>query len=518
MVFYSSEVNFALIAAALPALASLYVFFFKKNHKLALFLLGLSGLMLRFAIASFDPYLQEWDERYHALVAKNLMDFPFRPMLRIDPILEYQKDAWCCNHIWVHKQPLFMWQMAVSMKIFGVNEIAMRLPSVIMGTLSIFMIFEIAKFWTKDGTVAYLSSFLFTFSYYQLELTSGRFSLDQNDAAFAFYVTASIWAFVKYLKTNYSIKWVVIVGMLVGGAVLNKWLTGLLIFGGWGLYILLSEGWIKDYRKWLHLLLAFFVSLVVFMPWQIYILHAFPEESAIMYEHNRRHIFEPLDGHIGDIWFHFNQMKVTYGRFLLIFIPLGIIQLFRDKKVSKSLTISFVSMGIIIYLFFSAIVQTKMPAFTFPVHSLIWTMIAFGIYSVSELVFNKLAIYQKYFLYVFLYVCMGIYTLKPWEIAKYRDVHNEMRNTKIYNTAIYKNLSKEKIEGRVILNCKAFEDTDVMFYQDVNAYHWYPEQHTLDSLLEIGYQFAAFQNHTNQGLPEYISNNKDILIIREQIK
>lgn len=76
--------------------------------------------------------------------------------------------------------------MALSMKVFGVNEIAMRLPSAIMGTISVFFIFEIAKFWTKDKNVAFLSSLIFTFSFYQLELTTGRFRLDHNDVSFVF--------------------------------------------------------------------------------------------------------------------------------------------------------------------------------------------------------------------------------------------------------------------------------------------------------------------------------------------
>ncbi len=71
-------------------------------------------VLLRLVLAGADPFLHPWDERYHTLVAKLLMDFPFRPMVRLDPILPYDPAVWCCNHVWVLKQPLFFWQMAAS--------------------------------------------------------------------------------------------------------------------------------------------------------------------------------------------------------------------------------------------------------------------------------------------------------------------------------------------------------------------------------------------------------------------
>lgn len=55
------------------------------------------------------------------------------------------------------------------------------------------------------------------------------------------FVTASIWAWVIYLKNIYSLKWTILVGVFVGCAILNKWLPGLLIYGGWVIYILLNK-------------------------------------------------------------------------------------------------------------------------------------------------------------------------------------------------------------------------------------------------------------------------------------
>lgn len=390
MIFYTHHVLAALVFIGFLLMASVYRGYIRKNTESELFLLLLTGLALRLLMASVDPFLQDWDERFHALVAKNLINHPLQPMLRVSPIMPYKMENWCCNHIWVHKQPLFLWQMALSMTIFGINEIAIRLPSVIMGAINIYFIYDIAKKWTQDTKVAYLAALLFTVSYYQLELTSGNFALDQNDLTFAFYVTAGIWAFVRYLHDKkQAYFWSILVGVFVGCAVLNKWLTGVLVFGTWGLYELLASNRKFDFETWKPLILSVLTSLLVFVPWQLYILKNYPLESSLMYEHNRRHIFEVLDNHHGSIWFHLNQMRTTYGQLLLVFLPIGVYSILSNKLLNHKLSISLLATVVIIYSFFSFVVQTKMPAFTFPVNALIWTVIAAGIIFGYKFLFKK---------------------------------------------------------------------------------------------------------------------------------
>jgi 4-amino-4-deoxy-L-arabinose transferase-like glycosyltransferase len=222
MILYSNDVLVGLAISSILAIISLYTFFFLAKKKTAIILLSLSAFLLRLFMAAVDPFLQDWDERFHALVAKNMMEQPFKPMLRVYPIMDYDYTSWCCNHIWVHKQPLFLWQMAASMKIFGVHEIAMRLPSVILGALMVFMIYQLGSYWFKNTNIGFIAAFIYTFSYYQLELTSGSFSLDHNDLIFTCYVTASIWAFSQYLKNGFKLSWALAIGVLVGCAVLNK--------------------------------------------------------------------------------------------------------------------------------------------------------------------------------------------------------------------------------------------------------------------------------------------------------
>ncbi len=482
-----------------------------------MFLLLTSAFLLRLFMISLDPFIHEWDERFHGLVAKNMMSHPFKPMLFANPVLPYHIWEWSYNHIWVHKQPLFLWQMAASMKIFGVNTIALRLPSAVLGTVMVWITFDLAVRWLKNDRIAFLAAFLSATAYYALELTSGWRSLEHNDMIFTFYATCSFWAFTRYLDSNFTIRWAIFAGIFVGLAVLNKWLVGLLVYGGWGLYLLISDDRLS-LKKWAHLMLSVIVACIVFLPWQFYILHAFPEESAIAFEYNRKHITSDL-GHDGDVYTHLHFLPVAYQYLLLAFLGIGAITIFDSKKIDRKISISFLAMILVIFSFFSIIVATKMPAFVYPVSALILILMAYGIYYFWNALFeyfNMIELHRNQLL-VFIAITAGLLSLKPGLISHDRSIENQYRNSKMHNAALMKSLDDNIAKQYTILNSKSFENIELMFYKNTTAYHWYPEPQVIDSLQAKGYKFAAFQFAAQQ-LPPYISEDKEILILEKPFR
>lgn len=274
-------------------------------------------------------------------------------------------------------------------------------------------------------------------------------------------------------------------------------------------------------RHFRILVFSALITAIVFLPWQLYILNMFPVESALSYAHNRQHIFEVLGGHSGTVWFHLNWMRTSYGQYLLPFLLIGTISIIRDKAIDRALSLSLYAMILIVYAFFSIIVATKMPALTYLVNSLVIIVIASGIISSYNFVFTRILkckkVYKSLILFL-IFISSGIYSLKPWNIANHRSSENIQRNHKINNTQIYQSLADSICQKYIVLNCKSFEDIELMFHKDVNAYHWFPPEQIIDSLENLGYNFAAFQSHTNQGLPEYMLQNNNILIIQEKIK
>jgi 4-amino-4-deoxy-L-arabinose transferase len=79
--------------------------------------------------------------------------------------MNYDYTAWCCNHIWLHKQPLFLWQMALSMKIFGINEVALRIPNMLMSSMLTLFIYRIGSIWANKY-VGFIAAFISVFARY----------------------------------------------------------------------------------------------------------------------------------------------------------------------------------------------------------------------------------------------------------------------------------------------------------------------------------------------------------------
>jgi len=274
---FSTEQVVPLILSGLFLIVS--IISFKKQATLSLVFLFLGSLGLGYFIASLDNFLILWDEQYHALVAKNLSKDFLKPTLYSQPLLDYDYKCWPLNHIWLHKQPLFLWQMALSIKLFGDTEFAVRLPSIIMHAIIPLFIYRIGKISINKESGFYGAVF-FALAYFPLELVAGRYSTDHNDIAFLFYVTASFWAWFEYTASQNKV-WLLVIGLCSGFAVLVKWLMGLLIFVIWLCTKFVSDlGSGFKFKSYLPMLKSGVVSLFVFLPWQLYIHFKFQNEAA----------------------------------------------------------------------------------------------------------------------------------------------------------------------------------------------------------------------------------------------
>ena len=120
--------------------ASIVTFQFYKRELVSITLLFFAGIFLCSFMAILDPFLNTWDEQFHALVAKNCINRPFEPYLYLNHFLPFDYRNWTANEIWLHKQPLFIWQIALSLKLFGINAFAVRIPSIIvMSVIPVFI-------------------------------------------------------------------------------------------------------------------------------------------------------------------------------------------------------------------------------------------------------------------------------------------------------------------------------------------------------------------------------------------
>jgi 4-amino-4-deoxy-L-arabinose transferase len=466
------------------------------------------GFVLRFCTALSDSFLHPWDERFHALVARNMMDHPFKPMLLANPILPgYDFTQWCCNHIWLHKQPLFLWQMAISMKIFGVSEIAMRLPSVLMGTVMILLTYRIALLlFSNNKTIALLSATMMSFSCFSIQLSAGIQSMDHNDVAHQLYILASIWAFAEYTrKPGYM--WAILVGLLAGAAVLNKWLTGLLVFLAWGLFI--GSRYKKvTAKELLHGIAGVGMSILVFLPWQLYIFSRFPAEARYELNYTNRHLYEAVEGHTGTWLYYVKQLADQINPFLCCLIIPGILYSFWRKGVKKELHIAFIGCIVFVVAFYSFVVTTKVQAFVFFIAPLLF------LYS-SFVLANVVHFLAKYRVMPVMMVLVAFLSVNLNKFRSYYASDHAERNMRSFNASVYKNL-KTMIPNntQVVINMNSYEDKDIMFYNPgIVAYHWVPSKEDMLFLAGKKIRVAAFKDHDDYRLPDYVLSYPYLTII-----
>jgi 4-amino-4-deoxy-L-arabinose transferase-like glycosyltransferase len=319
----SLNLVWGLAALAAAGLLSLYAWRAFRHGRPAAAAVAIvaAGLVLRL-YAGCDLFLHAWDERYHALVAKHLAEHPLVPTLYDRPLLPYDYRDWRANHVWLHKPPLALWMMAASMRLLGVDEIAMRLPSLLLSTLAVLMTWVIGSH-LCGRRVGLLAAGLHAWNGYLLQLPGGRVAVDHVDNALLFFVELAIFLAVLQARSRRGgwaswWAWLPAIGAATGLAVLSKWLPGLLPLPVW---MALAWDRRRPWRAAAGLAAIGAACAAVALPWQLYIRQAFPLEARWEAAYNLYHLRVPIEGLGGSPLFHLLKMPRFFGE--LIYLPVG---------------------------------------------------------------------------------------------------------------------------------------------------------------------------------------------------
>lgn len=473
-----------------------YVFAWKyfraEKFRLALFLLVLCGLVL-YVFVSMDLFLHEWDERYHALVAKNLMRHPLIPTLYDNPLLAYDYKNWAGNHIWVHKQPFPLWLMASSLSVFGVNEFALRLPSILMSSMGIYLCYSVGKYFF-DRKVGFLAAFLFSINGLIIELTGGRVATDHIDITFMFLILLAIFFTIRLIESK-NVVFTFLIGISIGAAILSKWLTALIVLPIW-ILLVLDSGRFNFKAIILHIALITSMLCVVSLPWQMYIAQAFPLEATWESSYNFRHLTEVIEERSEPLFYFLDRIRINYGE--LIYLPLiwflwQTVKDFRDGK-RWALAIWFV-----VPLLVFSVAKTKMQGYLLFTAPALFIMTAAFFYMLLEYKKNHKArwlINVVLVLLIVLPVRYGIERIKPFKKMD--------RNPQWVQDL--KELHKEDIKNGVLFNYNNY--IEAMFYTNLVVYDHVPGEEIIRDLMQKGYTIIL----NDELLPDDIAKIKGVLI------
>ncbi len=506
--YFSNTQNTLLLAACFSFLLSL-LSHVKGKERLTMIFLALTAICIFSFSALLDPFLNLWDERFHALAAKNMMNHPLMPTLYDDPVVDMAYDKWDRYHIWLHKQPLFLWQIAFCFKIFGVSEFSLRLPDIILGTIFVVITYRSGKL-LANKNVAYISSALVISTVYLLELIAGRQELEHNDFTFLAYISLSIWAFIEY---HYSKKrfWIYLIGLFSGFAILCKWLVGLLVYFGWGIMRILQKKIKISENK--DFIISLVITLLIASPWQILTFIWYPEEAASAYRFNTIHFTTPLEGHGGDFWYHLNMFNTIYGKIASFLIIPGFIVLYNKNK-DRIILNSLLSMVIVVYLFFS-LASTKMPSFTVVVSMIIFIALAALFDHIIEHIngfFTKNAIKSLIFCVFLISIVLFNFNIN---LLKEKHTNNSYTNNLSHNKQVFQSLNLPS--NTVLFNVKGRHYVEAMFYTGLPAYNFVPSFEQYQDVKNKDRIIAVFKRN-NIEIPEYLTNDSSVIVIDKELR
>lgn len=325
----------------------------RRFHAAAL-AIALAALCIR-AYAAADLALHPWDERYHALVAKNLMANPLVPTLIADPVLDYDYRNWASNHVWLHKPPLALWMQAGSMRLFGVGELQMRVPSLMSSVASVLATYGIGSM-LLSPSVGLIAAAFHAVHGFSVDLAAGRRATDHVDTLLLFLIEVGILLALIAVKRRPAAAGMVM-GVATGLAYLTKSLSALLVLPIWAA-IRLQSARAVDVAK--EVAVGAAVAAAIALPWTMYVARAFPRESAHEREYALRHITEVIENQGGPLWTYLWEMPRFFGE--LVWIPLGAATVMVMRRRGTPAHRALIAWIAIPYLLFS-IVVTKMPAY-----------------------------------------------------------------------------------------------------------------------------------------------------------
>ena len=321
---------------------------------LALACIIAAGATIRLYAAS-EQTLHAWDERFHAVVAKHLIEHPLTPTLYDSPVLPYDYRDWGANDVWLHKPPLALWLIAGSLRVFGLHPLAVRLPDVVLSTLSIAVTFAIGR--RLFGTpVALLAAGFHAVNGFLVALVSGRAPVDHVDSLLIVLIETGV--FLAILDSERDRVWTsVAIGSTFGLALLTKWYPALLILPLWWFYLLANrQPWRRVAAKGF---IAVSIGVAVAAPWAWHIARAFPREAVWEWRYAFAHAVVVMEEQRAGPFFFVADLPKFFGEVVYIPLAWAAVEAIRRQSAPLRLLALWVAIPYAVFSF----AATKMPAY-----------------------------------------------------------------------------------------------------------------------------------------------------------
>ena len=363
--------------------------------------------------------------------------------------------------MWNTKPPLLIWGQVLFMKILGVNELAVRLPSAIAAFITCIVLLIFSFRYLKNFWFGFIAVFVLITSHGYINVHSTR--TGDYDALLALFTTLSGLLFFYYCEKQNN-KHLYLFFLFTALAVLTKSVTGLLFLPAIFIYTIVQKQFIPLLKnKHFYIGLLSFFGLVI----GYYLLREVNNPgyiSAVQENELGGRYLNVIENHKHGFWFYYNnfidfQMSVWH-----LLIPCGLITGFviKNKKINR-ITLFSLLMIITFFLIIST-AQTKLEWYDVPLYPFLAILVAIFIFYVFEFLENFKLINQTLSINITPFIFLFLIGITP-----YQKILDKTYNPKEYSwdKDFYEigYFLKEAVKGKYDLN------NQYLIYDGYNAHN-----------------------------------------------
>lgn len=273
------------------------------------------------------------------------------------------------------KPILFYWLMAVSYKIFGINEFGARFPSALASTILIIAVFFFVRY-VRDDNIAFHAAISSVLTIYFLVYSHAAVT----DMMLTLFISLSLFSFYLWIhgeKKSRITNKMYMYGFYCFSALafLTKGLIGIVFpFGIAMVYMIITDGW-KGFKR-IFILKGIILFMIISLPWYItqIIINGQEFFDLFFVKHHFKRYTGVISGHKGPIYYYILMLIIGFFPWVA-FLPAGIKNTLKGKDRFQIFAFTWFAF-ILIFFSFST---TKLPNYILPALPATSILIASGI-------------------------------------------------------------------------------------------------------------------------------------------
>jgi len=316
--------------------------------------------------------------------------------------------------MWNTKPPFMIWCQVVCMKLLGVNELAVRLPSAIAAFLTCMALLIFSQWYLKNFWFGFIAIFVLISTQGYISLHGTR--TGDYDALLTLFTTLSGLFFFAFCETK-KYRALYCFFICTALAVLTKSVTGLLFLPAILIYGIIQKQFIPLLKnKHFYFGLLSFLTLVV----GYYLLREANNTgyiAAVWENELGGRYLSVIENHQHDFWFYLkNLIDFRLSTTWYVLIPFGCITgvlVIKNKKVNRITLFSFLM--VIIFFIIISTAQTKLEWYDIPLYPFLSIIVAVFIHYVFQLLYNVKWFRQKLSVNIIPYLFLFLIGIVPYK-------------------------------------------------------------------------------------------------------